>query len=58
MLDLCNAIFRVRDWRKLGEEDAARGDGGALSRRYFPGIFSGPGDRAMVSGGVIAPKKE
>ncbi|HEX9181090.1 MAG TPA: VWA domain-containing protein [Burkholderiales bacterium] len=56
MLDVCNTIFRVKDWRKLGEEDAARGDGGALSRRYFPGIFSGPGDRATVSGGVITPK--
>jgi hypothetical protein len=58
MLDICNAIFRVKDWRRLGEEDPARGDGGALSRRYFPGIFSGPGDRASVSGGVIAPRED
>jgi uncharacterized protein with von Willebrand factor type A (vWA) domain len=58
MLDVCNAIFRVKDWRRLGEEDAARGDGGALSRRYFPGIFSGPGDRAQVSGGVIPPRED
>lgn len=58
MLDVCNTIFRVKDWRKLGAEDAARGDGGALSRLYFPGIFSGPGDRATVSGGVIPPRKD
>lgn len=58
MLDVCNTIFRVKDWRRLGEEGATPTDGGALSRRYFPGIFSGPGDRARVSGGVIAPKKD
>jgi len=56
MLDACNAIFRVKDWRRLGDEAAARADGGSLSKRYFPGIFSGPGDRAQVSGGVIPPR--
>lgn len=42
MLEVCNAIFRVKDWRRLGEDDPTRKDGESLALRYFPGVFAKP----------------
>jgi uncharacterized protein with von Willebrand factor type A (vWA) domain len=42
MREICNGIFRVRDWRTLGADDPARADGGSLALRYFPGVFVKP----------------
>jgi uncharacterized protein with von Willebrand factor type A (vWA) domain len=44
MREICNGIYRVKDWRSLGEPDPSRADGGSLALRYFPGVFARPAD--------------